>query len=211
MPSVRRLAGLVAVVVSVVGAAPAHAALPPIKHVFVIWLENKDYAKTFAADKPPAPYLAKTLPSMGALLPSYYGIGHESLVNYIAAVSGQGPNPQTQADCQFFTDFASAGTGADGQEMGTGCVYPTTVKTIANQLEDSGQSWRGYMEDMAVPDQKTCRHPALGQRDPTQSATADNQYAARHNPFVYFHSLIDGPSCRNYDVDLAQLTTDISQ
>ncbi|HEX4719165.1 MAG TPA: alkaline phosphatase family protein [Thermoleophilaceae bacterium] len=207
----RRLAGIAAGLIAICAAAPAHAALPPIKHVFVIWLENKDYAETFAAQSPQAPYLAKTLPAMGALLPSYYGIGHESLDNYIAAVSGQGPNPQTQSDCQFFTDFTSAGAGADGQEMGTGCVYPVSVKTIANQLEDSGRSWRGYMEDMAIGDQKTCRHPDPNQRDPTQSATADNQYAARHNPFVYFHSLIDGPSCRNYDVDLAQLTTDMSQ
>jgi phosphatidylinositol-3-phosphatase len=213
MPAVRRLAGLVAVVISVLAAAPAHAALPPIKHVFVIWMENKDYAQTFAQENAPAPYLAKTLPSMGALLPEYYGIGHESLDNYIAVVSGQGPNPQTQADCQFFTDFQKAADGADGQAMGSGCVYPTDVKTIANQLEDNGLRWRGYMEDMALAggDQKTCVHPALNQRDDTQSASAEHQYAARHNPFVYFHSLIDGPSCNQNDVDLSQLETDLAQ
>src|SRR3954468_17797221 len=171
MPPVRRLAGLVAVVISVFAAAPAHAALPPIKHVFVIWLENKDQAKTFAAQNPPAPYLAKTLPSLGALLPNYYGIGHESLDNYIAAVSGQGPNPQTQADCQIFTDFAGSTGGADGQAMGSGCVYPTDVKTIADQLTDRGMRWRGYMEDMAAAggDVKTCVHPDLNQHDGTQS------------------------------------------
>src|SRR3954463_11654477 len=177
MPPVRRLAGLVAVVVSVFAAAPAHAALPPIKHVFVIWLENKDYAKTFAADNPPAPYLAKTLPSMGALLPNYYATGHLSLDNYISVVSGQGPNPQTQADCQFFTDFQGSTGGADGQAMGSGCVYPAAVKTIANQLEDKGLRWKGYMEDMALAggDQKTCVHPGLNQRDGTQSASAKHQ------------------------------------
>src|SRR3954463_4798868 len=174
MRAVRRLAGLVAIVIAVLAAAPAHAALPPIKHVFVIWLENKDYAKTFAAQNPPAPYLAKTLPSMGALLPEYYAIGHLSLDNYIAVVSGQGPNPQTQADCQIFSDFAGSADGADGQAMGTGCVYPAAVKTIANQLEDKGMRWRGYMEDMALAggDQKTCVHPDLNQHDSTQSASA---------------------------------------
>src|SRR3954471_10223012 len=149
MPPVRRLAGLVAVVISVFAAAPAHAALPPIKHVFVIWLENKDQAETFAADNPPAPYLAKTLVSMGAYLPNYYGIGHESLDNYIAVVSGQGPNPQTQADAPLFTDFSPGSPGPDGQAMGSGTVYPTSVKTIADQLEAKGLPWRGYMEDMA--------------------------------------------------------------
>jgi phosphatidylinositol-3-phosphatase len=213
MRAVRRLAGLVAVVISVLAAAPAHAALPPIKHVFVIWMENKDYDQSFAEKDPPAPYLAKTLPAMGALLPNYYGIGHESLDNYIAVVSGQGPNPQTQADCQIYSDFAGSTGGEDGQAMGTGCVYPTAVKTIANQLDDKQMRWRGYMEDMALTggDQKTCVHPDLNQHDPTQSASAKSQYAARHNPFVYFHSLIDGPSCKGSDFDLAQLPGEIAQ
>jgi hypothetical protein len=213
MPAVRRLAGILTVLIAAPAPAPAHAALPPIKHVFVIWMENKDYAKTFAEQNPPAPYLAKTLPAMGALLPDYYATGHLSLDNYIAVVSGQGPNPQTQSDCQFFTDFVGSAGGADGQAMGSGCVYPTDVKTIAGQLEDKGLRWKGYMEDMAAAggDQKTCVHPELNQRDGTQSATPEHQYAARHNPFIYFHSIIDGPSCKQNDVDLSQLETDISQ
>src|SRR6476646_12244667 len=213
MPAVRRLAGIVAAVTVAFAAAPAHAALPPIKHVFVIWMENKDYDQTFAAQNPPAPYLAKTLPAMGALLPEYHGTGHFSLDNYISVISGQGPNPQTQADCQIYTDFAGTTGGPDGQAMGNGCVYPADVKTIANQLEDKGLRWKGYMEDMALAggDQKTCVHPELNQHDTTQSATAQSQYAARHNPFVYFHSIIDGPSCKENDVDLAQLPSDFAQ
>ncbi|MEA2494081.1 MAG: hypothetical protein QOJ29_1992 [Thermoleophilaceae bacterium] len=194
-------------------ATPAHAALPPIKHVFVIWMENKNYDHTFAADKPPAPYLAKTLPAMGAMLPEYYATGHLSLDNYISVVSGQGPNPDTQADCQAYNDFVGTTGGPDGQAMGAGCVYPKDVLTIANQLEAKALTWKGYMEDMALAggDQKTCVHPALNQRDGTQSASAKHQYAARHNPFVYFHSIIDGPSCRANDVDLSQLPGDIAQ
>src|SRR3954469_12782166 len=99
--------------------APALGA-PPIRHVFIIVLENKDQDQTFAASSP-APYLAHTLPSMGQLVPNYYGIGHESLDNYIAMVSGQPPNIQTQADCQFFTDFMGS-VGSDGVATGQGCV-----------------------------------------------------------------------------------------
>jgi hypothetical protein len=66
------------------------------------------------------------------------------------------------------------------------------------------------MEDMALGDPKTCRHPALNQRDGTQSATAKDQYAARHNPFVYFHSIIDSPSCKANDVDLSLMPADIA-
>src|SRR4051794_18919481 len=190
----RRLAGLASALVVLLAAAPAHAALPPVKHVFVIWMENKDYAKTFAEKDPPAPYLAKTVPSMGALLPQYYATGHLSLDNYISVVSGQGPNPQTQADCQVYSDFVGTTGGPDGQAMGSGCVYPKEVLTIAHQLEEKQLSWKGYMEDLASGDVKSCRHPEIGARDDTQSAKEDSQYAARHNPFVYFHSIIDSPS-----------------
>ncbi|MCW2967928.1 MAG: phosphoesterase, partial [Solirubrobacteraceae bacterium] len=188
-----------------IAAAPAVAA-PPIKHVFVIVLENKDYDATFGASSK-APYLAHTLTSQGELLTHYYGIGHESLDNYIAMISGQAPNPQTQADCQIFTDFLPGTIGADGQAMGTGCVYPAAVKTVADQLTAKRLTWGGYMEDMAndITQAQTCRHPALDGRDGTQSAKAGDQYAARHNPFVYFHSIIDSPTCAANDVPLDRL------
>src|SRR3954451_1419203 len=152
--------------------AAAQATPPPISHVFVIVLENKDYDATFGpASK--APYLSKTLPSQGQLLTHYYGIGHESLDNYIAMVSGQSPNPQTQADCQIFTNFLPGTIGADGQAIGQGCVYPAAVKTVADQLEAKGLTWKGYMESMKTP----CQHPAIGARDETQTASGENQYA----------------------------------
>src|SRR3954447_5125756 len=98
----------------------------------------------------PAAYLAKTLPSKGAKLSNYYATGHLSLDNYISMVSGQAPNPQTQADgAAGFRDVVPGTIGADGQAMGTGVVYPPAVDTIANQLEKKGLTWKGYMEDMA--------------------------------------------------------------
>jgi phosphatidylinositol-3-phosphatase len=185
-------------------AAPATAA-PPVRHVFVIVLENENQATTFGPDSP-APYLARTLPSQGELLPNYYAVTHQSLGNYIALVSGQGANLATQSDCQVFADFSPPGViGPDGQALGQGCVYPASVATVANQLTAAGLTWKGYMEDMPGP----CVHPAIGSPDSTQQATADNQYAARHNPFVYFHSIIDTPACAADDVPLPQLQADL--
>jgi hypothetical protein len=85
-------------------------------------------------------------------------------------------------------------------------VYPATVKTVADQLTAKGLTWRGYMEDMA----SNCEHPSTGTFDGTQNATAQSQYAARHNPFVYFHSLIDSGQCAANDVPLSQLDGDLS-
>ena len=184
------------------------ASLPPVKHVWIVVLENKDYDVTFGQN-PPAPYLAKTLPSQGELLTHYFGTGHLSLDNYITMVSGQPPNPVTQSDCQFFQDFVGT-MGADGVATGSGCVFPPEVKTIADQLEAKGLTWKGYMEDQALGEPKTCRHPDINQRDGTQSATKDDQYAARHNPFVYFHSIIDRPICATNVLDLSALPGDLA-
>src|ERR1700752_972016 len=67
---------------------PAAAQRPPIRHVFTIILENKNYAEAFGPNSP-APYLSRQLTAQGELLTNYYGIGHNSLDNYIALVSGQ--------------------------------------------------------------------------------------------------------------------------
>ena len=197
-----------------------HAAsdLPPIRHVFVIVLENKTFDKTFGPNSE-APYLADTMASAGALLTQYYGIGHYSLDNYIAMISGQAPNPATQADCGKFVDFVETGMADDGQVIGKGCVYPAHVRTIANQLEQHGLTWRAYMEDMGndpTRESATCGHARIGEGDMTegaQKASAGHpldQYAAKHDPFVYFHSVIDSATCEHNVVPLTRLEADLA-
>jgi hypothetical protein len=181
------------------------AALPAVDHVFVIVLENKGYAETFGPSSK-APYLARTLTGQGQLLSNYYGIGHLSLDNYIAMVSGQGPNILTQADCPLYIDVLPGLPALDGQVLGQGCVYPRAVRTIADQLTARGLTWKAYMQDMG----SNCRHPAPNTLDGTQNAKVGDQYAARHNPFVYFHSLLDSGACAARDVPLGQLPTDLA-
>lgn len=183
---------------------------PPIGNVFVITLENEGYAHTFA-DPSADPYLASTLPKKGMLLTQYYGTGHESNDNYIAMLSGQAPNPQNQADCQIYSNFVGTGvTVAPGQAVGSGCVYPASVRTVANQLNAAHKRWKGYMQDMgnvASRETAVCGHPALNSQDSTQKAVPGDGYASRHNPFVYFHSIIDHAAyCDTHVVPLGSKT-----
>jgi hypothetical protein len=207
------LAALAGVVLLALPAA-AGAAPPPVRHVFVIVLENEDAATAFGPSSP-APFLAHTLPAAGAFVPGYYGIGHNSLDDYIAMVSGQAPNLATQADCPLFTDVLPGLPAADGQVVGQGCVYPRAVQTVGGQLQANGLTWKAYMEDMGadpVRDNGTaCAHPRSGAADRTQQASATDQYATRHNPFVYFHSVIDDAAgCAARDVPLDRLQTDLA-
>ena len=194
--------------------ANAQPAIPAVGHVFVIVLENESYATTFGSSSL-APYLADSLPKRGALLRAYYGVGHNSLDNYIAMISGQAPNPLTRADCPIFQEFALSQPtlDANGQAVGQGCVFPAMVKTVANQLEQRGLAWRGYMEDLGndpTREQAECGHPAIGGPDHTERAKPGDYYATKHNPFYYFHSIIHSrTSCANV-VNLAHLTNDLA-
>jgi hypothetical protein len=183
------------------------AYVPPIRHVFVVNIENKGYDETWGAGSA-APYLATTLRRKGVLLNKYYGTAHNSQPNYVAQISGQGPNPDMQADCQTYSTFVRVSTVDPDQAVGSGCVFPADVPTLPRQLTDKGLRWRGYMDDMERP----CQHPDPDTPDPTQRATAEHNYAARHNPFVYFHSIIDHPAyCKAHVVGLGRLTWDLER
>ena len=196
-----------------------------IRHVFIILLENKSFSDTFE-ESSQDPYLQKTLVPMGALLGEYYGTAHVSLDNYIALISGQAGTPDTDNDCLIppqgpqYVDMQTTGATPDGQVVAAhGCIYPREVKTLVDQLEASGRSWKAYMEDMGndpARESATCGHPPVGGRDVTSSAEAPSAavplgdgYATRHNPFMYFHSIIDSPSCDARVVNLDKLPADL--
>src|ERR1700759_1296764 len=145
-----------------------------IKHVWLIILENKSYDATFTGLNQNS-YLWKTLPKQGVLLKNYYGTGHSSMDNYLAMVSGQSPNEDTQEDCSVsnhtigpnstivrkgslfsnknFGQVSSPAnsaqpSGANAPNGQNGCTYPTDVPTLFNQLNAAGKTWKGYAQDI---------------------------------------------------------------
>jgi hypothetical protein len=205
--------------------------LPAVKHVFVIVLADEPYAAVFGpASK--AAYLAHTLEKQGELLVRYYAVAHDELANGVALLSGQGPTAQTADNCPTFADLAQSGSGADGQVLGSGCVYPASTKTLAGQLAAKHLTWKAYVEDMSTPggSAAACVHPPLGAADPTVGpappasgpalagqgppadvAVAGARYATFRNPFVYFHGVIDSAAaCAKEDVGLEKLHADLA-
>jgi hypothetical protein len=171
-------------------------------------------------------YLAKTLPSQGALLQNYYGVAHPSNSNYTALLSGQPPSfgffssnacPKTGIpsigltfctgnllDCFYYTRFALKRITAGGVAVGQGCVYPASVPDIGTQLRSASPalSVKAYQEDMPAP----CTHPPLGAYDQGDAAGAPG-YETGNNPFLYFRNWIAHPSlCKASDVPLNRNT-----
>jgi hypothetical protein len=213
-----------------------------IKHVWLIILENKSYDATFTGLNNNT-YLWQSLPAQGVLLKNYFGTGHFSLDNYISMVSGQATQPDTQADCPYYDDFAgtldmsgslrtnpnygqlASSAGPNAAAGSNGCVYPSSVQTLFNQLDAANVSWKGYAQDLGNPDASstgTLASPGVGQThdaltgdglcgapfsspgatDTTAdanpgSANATDQYVPKHFPFPWFESVLQSGDCNS--------------
>jgi len=121
----------------------------------------------------------------------------------------------------------SDGTYNDGSVQ-PGCVFPSSVQTMFNQFDKAGVSYKGYMQDMGNDPKReaaTCGNPLNSQPGPAvvnpggsegpygpapasfatpNPATPDDAYVAKHNPFPWFHSLLDNGDCAEHVVPLAK-------
>ncbi len=186
---------------------------PPVKHVFVIVLGDHGYEESFGPAST-APYLAKSLPAQGELLRNYYAVTQGDLANEIALISGQGPTVETTLNCPNYSDITPGAVSLEEEQVeGNGCVYPAETQTLPGQLAAQALSWKAYVEGIGTgPEHATsCRHPVLGGPDASQAPLPGDAYETWRNPFVYFHSLLDGVECSEGDVDFSQLTPDLKK
>jgi hypothetical protein len=176
-------------------------------------------------------YFATSHVSLGNYLAQVSGQGPTEAINNDCINLSSLSNPPIVGG---FTDILPGNDAADqgqspGQIVGDGCVFPAAAKTIGDQLdttfsteEDETEhktlfNWRSYAEDMGddpvrdygAPDPlggTTCAHAPIDGVDNSNSAAANDQYATRHNPFVYFHSIIDDQArCDSHVVPLGKL------
>jgi hypothetical protein len=200
-----------------------------IGHVWVIVLENHAYDSSFTPLEGTQNTYLQQLPSQGALLTNYFGTGHSSLDNYLSMVSGQAPLPDTQDDCPSYDDMSgtidTSGTpatnsdygqfvsaaGADAPPNDNGCVYPSSVKTIFNQLDGASKTWKVYAQDVSstpaagqnagvadcgAPESTVGAAPTNGSGSTFEyndgGANATSQYVSKHNPLAWFESMLPG-------------------
>jgi hypothetical protein len=179
--------------------------LPPVKHMFLIMLSEQGFNQSFgpaATDK----YLSKTLERQGELVQNYYAVAGDPLANQIALLSGQGPTRQTEGGCTAYSEIGSTGLGSHKQVLGDGCVYPSSTKTLADQLTAKHDTWKAYVEGMP----KSCDHPAVGGTIPA-SVTTKKPYSVTGNPFVFFNSVTKASSCAKDDVAVTKLKADLAK
>lgn len=109
-----------AVLALTLGSAGAQPAPAPFSHVFVIVLENKGFDRVIG--NPQLPVINRLAREYG-LATNSTGMGHPSLPNYVALISG------------------STG-GSRSDDSGQSFAQPS----LPDELEAAGRSWKGYFQ-----------------------------------------------------------------
>jgi hypothetical protein len=106
--------------------APA-STVPAFDHVFVVMMENTDYAQVMG-DSADAPFI-NGLTKQGVLLDNHSGVYHPSDENYLAI--------------------------AGGDTFVKGAIYfpniHVTAPSIADEIEAKGKTWKAYEQGMGTP------------------------------------------------------------
>lgn len=204
------LRGLVAALMALAVALPLAAvapsrsaeAIPHFSHVVVVVLENESATATWGPSSV-AHYINSLVPQ-GVFASQYFATGHASLDNYIAMISGQPDQPLTGSDCEAVSLWICV----QGQEIWS------NGRNLADQLEQHGVTWKGYMDGLPSP----CFHapyaPTSLAPDPYQGdsqAPPAKDYADRHNPFLYFKDIIENDArCATHVRPFTDLASDIA-
>ena len=190
-------------------AGPSMAAESPA-HIWYIMMENHGYTELIG--NPQAPYI-NSLARKYALATHYYGVTHPSEPNYLAAVSGgtQGvwddcaagntvmcaPEEFWPADIVALNgpnDATDADPMTDAQYQASSVVPHVFLgSTITDQLNQSGRTWKAYMQALPKSPSKSDLTPATEIEywpnyvpDGSGGQVQVKLYAEKHNPFLYF-------------------------
>ena len=183
------------------------------QHIFVIMMENHSYSEVIGntADAP----FTSSLASQAAVAANYYGVTHPSLPNYLATISG---------DFQHIFDDCAAGPTVtcapeefgptsgytNGQEWltpaqitrATNTAHWFSDRTIVDQLEAHGLTWKAYMQSMPYTGFTGAAYPIINGK-PVQL------YVQKHNPFDYFPAIVNNPSRLQKIVPYTQFDQDL--
>jgi hypothetical protein len=164
-------------------------------HVFVIMMENHGTGEIIG-NKADAPFVNQ-LASRSRVALNYNGVTHPSLPNYLALISGsfQGIWDDCKAGqsvtCPAEEFVPGSGDATDGNYLSdseksnaAGIAHWFSGKTIVDQLESKGLTWKAYMQSMPADD---TRHGV--EYAPIINGATVKLYAQKHNPFEYFSNI----------------------
>ncbi len=203
--------------------------MPMLDHVFLIMLENHDYDEpgnkpSILRNEADAPYINKIAGEYN-LAANYLAVGHPSLTNYLEIVGGSNfgtnrdlspnwgseknvnnrygiiPARGTEVASRSCLDSGYCANDNLGYAIAGGASY--VGKTIADQLEQSGKTWRSYQESLPVRGGY-----GIDNADGRKTNIGALLYVAKHDPFEYFKSTQGSRYILGYASDLRNKSID---
>ena len=169
-------------------------AISRYEHIFVIIEENKAYSQIIG--NPNAPIVNQLAKTYG-LASQFYGEVHSSEGNYIAMLGGS--TFGVHDDDAFYCQTGSSDRFCSSSGEAGYVNHTIAARSLLDQLEQKGLTWKGYFEDIPASDLKAIVFP-----DATRAL-----YAAKHNGFVSFKKVQGDPDLSRKLVGIGQLTADL--
>jgi len=182
--------------------APA-AALPRYTHVFIIIAENKGYDLIIGPDSA-APKL-NALAQRYGLATQFFAETHPSEGNYVAMVGGS--TFGIHDDDAFYCKPGAKDHYCPQAQAADYVDHTVTARSLMDQLEEHGLTWKGYFESLPEPGSLAVRWPTAEQPVP---GTPAQMYAAKHNAFINFRRVQDDPHRASKLVGFDELYRDLA-
>ena len=182
----RLLCGLAAVWLALAASPSTLKAQPPFPrydHVFLLIMENEGYNQIVGNSFAP---IINALARDYGLATNYSGVADPSEPNYVAMLGGD-----------FF------GINSDDPYWFPGQTI--SASNLMSQLEETGETWRGYFQSMPYPGYRGYCYPDKCNGIPD----ADTQYVSKHNGIVNFANLQTATELAKM-FPLPQLSADLS-
>ena len=221
VPRVRRpfvgLASAVALTLAFGGAAPASdtpvkaaaakpaesTGMPRYAHVFVIVAENKGHELVIGPGTS-APNINRLAQQYG-LASQFFAEVHPSEGNYIAMLAGD--TLGIHDDDAYYCKPGTQDTWCTKSHRSDYVDHTFTARSLVDQLQSRGLTWKAYMESLPEPGSLAVRWPT---KEQPVAGLPTQLYAAKHNGFMNFRAVQQDPARRSKIVDFDALYRDLA-
>jgi phospholipase C len=186
---------------AVARADDAPARVPRYEHVFLIIEENRSYVEIIG-EQSIAPNINRLAHQYG-LATQFYAEVHPSEANYIAMLGGD--TFGIHDDDAFYCKPQSKDPYCPGSAKVGYVDHTVSERSLIDQLDEHGLSWKGYMESIPQPGSGVARWPTSAQ--PGEPAEL---YAVKHNGFMTFSRVQNDPQRAQKVVGFDSLYRDLA-
>jgi hypothetical protein len=156
------------------------------EHIFLIIEENKSYTE-IVGDQSVAPNINRLAKEYG-LATQFYAEVHPSEANYVAMLGGD--TFGIHDDDAYYCKPNSSDPFCPAARHPGYVDHTVTERSLVDQLEDHGLTWKAYMESIPAPGSGAARWPTADKPVPGVPAEV---YAVKHNGFMTFKRVQDDP------------------